>query len=129
MPLSGVLCELHGWPSTFYLSALIGAVILLVWICFSADKPSKHFCVSPTERYFVECAIEEERLGKRTENRVPWREIATCKPLYAGVAALICHEYPLVIMLQVTGGPIFGFVQRRKNLALFSCYQRISIGF
>lgn len=53
-------------------------------------------------RYFVETKIEEEHIGKRKERkRVPWRKIATCKPLYAGVAALICHEYPLVIMLQV----------------------------
>lgn len=105
MPLAGLLCDqqeiLHGWPATFYLSALIGAVVFLVWLFMSADKPAKHFCLSQTERYFVENAIQAERLGKRTENRVPWREIVACKPLYAGVAALICHEYPFVIMLQV----------------------------
>ena len=46
--------------------------------------------------------IEEERLGKRTERgSPPWKEMAKCVPLYVAVAALVCHEYPLVIMLQV----------------------------
>uniref|UniRef100_A0A915DML7 Uncharacterized protein n=1 Tax=Ditylenchus dipsaci TaxID=166011 RepID=A0A915DML7_9BILA len=31
----------------------------------SADKPTKHFCTSHTERYFVEQKIAEENLGKR----------------------------------------------------------------
>jgi hypothetical protein len=46
--------------------------------------------------------VEEESLGKRKHRKaIPWRQIRTSIPLYAGVAALVCHEYPLVIMLQV----------------------------
>uniref|UniRef100_A0A1I8B5I3 MFS domain-containing protein n=1 Tax=Meloidogyne hapla TaxID=6305 RepID=A0A1I8B5I3_MELHA len=106
LPLAGFLCSrqdiLGGWPAIFYLSALIGIGILFAWLLMSADKPSKHFCTSNRERSFVEEKIAEERLGKRTERRkIPWRRLATCRPLYIGVAALICHEYPLVIMLQL----------------------------
>ena len=91
-----------GWPAIFYLSALIGIGILFAWLLMSADKPSKHFCTSTRERCFVEEKTAEERLGNKTERKkIPWRKLATCKPLYIGVAALICHEYPLVIMLQV----------------------------
>lgn len=106
LPLAGFLCSrqdiLGGWPVIFYLSALIGIGILFAWLLMSADKPSKHFCTSNRERSFVEEKIAEERLGKRTERRkIPWKRLATCRPLYIGVAALICHEYPLVIMLQL----------------------------
>lgn len=46
--------------------------------------------------------IEEERLGKRTERgQPPWSAMLRSVPLYVAVAALVCHEYPLVIMLQV----------------------------
>uniref|UniRef100_A0A915EI80 Major facilitator superfamily (MFS) profile domain-containing protein n=1 Tax=Ditylenchus dipsaci TaxID=166011 RepID=A0A915EI80_9BILA len=106
LPVAGFLCSrkdiLNGWPAIYYLSALIGSFILVVWLVMSADKPSKHFCTSHTERYFVEQKIAEENLGKRKlRKKVPWRQLATCPALYAGVAALICHEYPLVIMLQL----------------------------
>ncbi|KAK0404884.1 hypothetical protein QR680_017680 [Steinernema hermaphroditum] len=106
LPVAGFLCGrpdfFHGWPSIFYLSAGIGAVILIIWLFMSADKPSKHFCISGVERDFVEKKVEEEKMGKRNEKRViPWKKIFTCKPFYVAVAALICHEYPLVIMLQL----------------------------
>ncbi|KAF7636483.1 MFS domain-containing protein [Meloidogyne graminicola] len=106
LPLAGFLCSrqdiLGGWPAIFYLSTLIGIIILFAWLLMSADKPSKHFCTSIRERSFVEEKIAEERLGKRNERRkIPWKKLATCRPLYIGIAALICHEYPLVIMLQL----------------------------
>uniref|UniRef100_A0A914QNE4 Major facilitator superfamily (MFS) profile domain-containing protein n=1 Tax=Panagrolaimus davidi TaxID=227884 RepID=A0A914QNE4_9BILA len=106
LPTAGFLCEkkqfMGGWPSIFYISAFIVAMILIFWLLLSADKPAKHFCVSKKEQSFIQEKIQEENLGKRKERKsVPWKSIATCVPLYAGVAALICHEYPLVIMLQL----------------------------
>uniref|UniRef100_A0A914C4Q0 Major facilitator superfamily (MFS) profile domain-containing protein n=1 Tax=Acrobeloides nanus TaxID=290746 RepID=A0A914C4Q0_9BILA len=106
LPLAGFLCQrkdiLDGWPAIFYLSTLICSGILIIWLFMSADKPSKHFCISPREQDFVEKKIEEERIGKRKERKaIPWRKILTCRPLYVAIAALICHEYPLVIMLQL----------------------------
>ncbi|KAI1730292.1 major facilitator superfamily domain-containing protein [Ditylenchus destructor] len=105
IPIGGFFCSsniMGGWPAIFYLSAMIGSVILLVWLFMSADKPSKHFCTSTNERLFVEQKIAEENLGKRKFRKpVPWRELSRCRPLYIGIAALICHEYPLVIMLQL----------------------------
>uniref|UniRef100_A0A183CDJ1 MFS domain-containing protein n=1 Tax=Globodera pallida TaxID=36090 RepID=A0A183CDJ1_GLOPA len=109
-PLSGWICDQSvnnpdgrfAWHTVFFVSAVIGLSILLAWLLLSADKPSKHFCTSIQERFFVEKKIADEKLGKRTEKRpIPWAHLARCKPFYAGVAALICHEYPLVIMLQL----------------------------
>uniref|UniRef100_A0A0N4Z5B7 MFS domain-containing protein n=1 Tax=Parastrongyloides trichosuri TaxID=131310 RepID=A0A0N4Z5B7_PARTI len=106
LPLAGFLCSrkdiLNGWPSIFYFSALIGALILVCWLILSADKPSKHFCISNFEQTFIEERVTEENMGKRKDRKkVPWKNILTSKALWAGVAALICHEYPLVIMLQL----------------------------
>ncbi|CEF68987.1 Sialin [Strongyloides ratti] len=106
LPVAGFLCSrkdiLNGWPSIFYLSALIGAFVLVCWLILSADKPSKHFCISKFEQTFIEERLVEENMGKRKDRKkVPWKHILTSKPLWAGVAALICHEYPLVIMLQL----------------------------
>ncbi|KHN77362.1 putative transporter C38C10.2 [Toxocara canis] len=42
-----------------------------------------------------------ESIGKRTAPRhVPWAAICRSPAVWAGIFALVCHEYPLVIMLQ-----------------------------
>ncbi|VDL72588.1 unnamed protein product [Nippostrongylus brasiliensis] len=105
LPLGGFFCQestRFGWSAIFYVSAAIGAMVLILWLFLSADKPSKHFCVSPQEEQYIARKITEERLGKRTVRECPpWRKLARCVPLYVAVAALVCHEYPLVIMLQL----------------------------
>ncbi|KHJ99735.1 hypothetical protein OESDEN_00291, partial [Oesophagostomum dentatum] len=43
-----------------------------------------------------------ESIGKRTDRsrRVPYKAMLRSAPLWASIFALVCHEYPLVIMLQ-----------------------------
>jgi MFS family permease len=105
LPTAGYLCTrkdiLDGWPAIFYLSAAIGAVVVLFWLPFGADKPSKQMCISMNERLYIESRVACESLGKRKHRApIPWRSVLRSKPLWAGIFALICHEYPLVIMLQ-----------------------------
>ncbi|KAI6170632.1 hypothetical protein M3Y97_01129600 [Aphelenchoides bicaudatus] len=105
LPTAGYLCTRtdiqSGWPSIFYLSGLISAIVIIFWLPMGADKPAKQYCISNRERLFIESKIACERLGKRIHApRVPWSDVIRSGPLWAGVFSLICHEYPLVIMLQ-----------------------------
>ncbi|VDK88742.1 unnamed protein product [Onchocerca ochengi] len=105
LPTAGYLCTrkdiLNGWPAIFYLSGLITILIALFWIPMGADKPSKQYCISSQEQTFIESKIACESIGKRTDpRRTPWSAIARSSAIWAGIFALICHEYPLVIMLQ-----------------------------
>ncbi|CAD6193531.1 unnamed protein product [Caenorhabditis auriculariae] len=106
LPTAGYLCTrkdvLDGWPAIFYLSATISIIVTIFWIPFGADKPSKQVCISSREREFIETRIACESIGKRTDRtrRVPYGAMLRSKPLWASVFALVCHEYPLVIMLQ-----------------------------
>ncbi|KAI6215887.1 Major facilitator superfamily MFS-1 domain containing protein [Aphelenchoides besseyi] len=105
MPTSGYLCtrtDLEGgWPSIFYLSGMISALVIIFWLPMGADKPSKQYCISNQERLFIESRIACESIGKRTQaRRIPWQNLMQSAPLYANVFSLICHEYPLVVMLQ-----------------------------
>uniref|UniRef100_A0A0N5AQQ5 MFS domain-containing protein n=1 Tax=Syphacia muris TaxID=451379 RepID=A0A0N5AQQ5_9BILA len=104
LPVSGYICsrgdEWGGWKPTYYISAAIGSFILLAWLVLSADKPTKHLCVRKEEADYILRKIGEEALEKRKERAdIPWKELITSKPLIAGIFALVCHEYPLVIML------------------------------
>ncbi|CAD6189219.1 unnamed protein product [Caenorhabditis auriculariae] len=107
LPVAGVLCEKNGhgmfdgWPAIFYVSAITAAAVLIIWVMFSADKPSKHLCIPLSEEMYISRKIEEENVGKRTKRgNPPWGKLARCRSLYVAVAALVCHEFPLVIMLQ-----------------------------
>uniref|UniRef100_A0AC35U6U1 MFS domain-containing protein n=1 Tax=Rhabditophanes sp. KR3021 TaxID=114890 RepID=A0AC35U6U1_9BILA len=105
LPTAGYLCtrkDLHGgWPAIFYLSSFICALVIIFWLPMGADKPSKQYCISRKERIFIESRIATESIGKRTTKRkVPWKEMLTSVPLWVGIMALICHEFPLIIMLQ-----------------------------
>ena len=105
LPTAGYLCtrkDIHGgWPTIFFLSGIISGLVMFFWIPMGADKPSKQYCISNRERLFIESRIACESIGKRTEKRnVPWRNLLGSVPLWVGVFSLICHEYPLVILLQ-----------------------------
>ncbi|KIH52584.1 transporter, major facilitator family protein, partial [Ancylostoma duodenale] len=106
LPTAGYLCTrkdiLDGWPAIFYLSACISILVTVFWIPFGADKPSKQCCISGRERSFIESRIACESIGKRTDRsrRVPYQAMLKSRALWASMFALVCHEYPLVIMLQ-----------------------------
>uniref|UniRef100_F1L566 Transporter n=1 Tax=Ascaris suum TaxID=6253 RepID=F1L566_ASCSU len=105
LPTAGYLCTrkdiMNGWPAIFYLSAMIAVLVTLFWLPMGADKPSKQGCISRQERLFIESRIACESIGKRNAPRhVPWAAICRSPAVWAGVFALVCHEYPLVIMLQ-----------------------------
>ncbi len=106
MSISGVLCLhteiLHGWPSVFYLSAGVTAIVLLIWLVLAADKPSKHCFISTQEMTFIDREIKHDALSNRTERGPePWKEMLTSRAVIVAIAALVCHEYPMVIPLQV----------------------------
>ncbi|EPB78820.1 transporter, major facilitator family protein [Ancylostoma ceylanicum] len=129
LPTAGYLCTrkdiLDGWPAIFYLSACISILVTVFWIPFGADKPAKQCCISGRERNFIESRqvivaivivavyifisyqpegfrIACESIGKRTDRsrRVPYQAMLRSRALWASMFALVCHEYPLVIMLQ-----------------------------
>uniref|UniRef100_A0AC34Q9Z9 Major facilitator superfamily (MFS) profile domain-containing protein n=1 Tax=Panagrolaimus sp. JU765 TaxID=591449 RepID=A0AC34Q9Z9_9BILA len=105
LPTAGYLCTRKdingGWPTIFFLSGIISGLVVFFWIPMGADKPSKQYCISNRERLFIESKIACESIGKRTQKRhVPWRNLLGSVPLWVGVFSLICHEYPLVILLQ-----------------------------
>lgn len=55
MPLCGLLCASHfGWPSTFFLSAIVGFIWVVVWIFVAADSPAVHRSISREEQIYIQ---------------------------------------------------------------------------
>ncbi|PAV85912.1 hypothetical protein WR25_09156 [Diploscapter pachys] len=103
-PISGALCSqtvlFGGWPSIFYLSAFLGIFFMILYLILGADKPSKQSCISDGELKFITNANSNEDVGKkRTEREVPWVKIVSSSSVWASVAAIVCHEFPLMTMI------------------------------
>ncbi|CAI4221632.1 unnamed protein product [Auanema sp. JU1783] len=104
IPTAGALCSqtvlFGGWPSIFYLSAIVGAFFIVLYSVIGADKPSKQSCIADAELKFITMANSNEDVGKkRNERRVPWLRIITSGPVWASVLAVVCHEFPLMTMI------------------------------
>ncbi|MFH4983715.1 hypothetical protein AB6A40_010424 [Gnathostoma spinigerum] len=104
LPIAGYLCSrsgsFGGWKPTYFISAGFTGFVLVLWFFLAADKPSKHPFISHRETTYILQKTSDESLGKRKERKsIPWKSMVTSLPLIVGILALICHEYPLVIML------------------------------
>ena len=55
MPISGYLCASpFGWPSTFFFSAIVGYLWVVLWIFAAANSPSVHRSISREEQLYIE---------------------------------------------------------------------------
>jgi MFS family permease len=60
-PLAGYLCEYGfagGWPSVFYVIAMLHVPWVLLWVYFVDDTPSKSRRISNKELQYIKSKIE-----------------------------------------------------------------------
>ena len=102
LPVAGFVCEKDKWQMIFYISAAVAVGVLVIWIIFSADKPKHQMCISEKERKFIEKRVESQDLGGHKKRKIPWKALFTSEPLHAAIWGLLCHEYPMVLVLTVS---------------------------
>ncbi|MBX3340806.1 MAG: MFS transporter [Nitrospira sp.] len=81
-PLASWVMVNYHWQSVFYLSALIGLVVALLWVLFSRDGRSGATAKADT-----------------TPTPVPWRTIFRSRPLWWLVASYTCLGYVAYIYM------------------------------
>jgi ACS family glucarate transporter-like MFS transporter len=71
----------YGWRSSFWLSALIGLLVGVVWFLAARDTPEQHPSVSPAEITYIQSG-RAKRAASAEPNEVPWSMILRSKEVW-----------------------------------------------
>ncbi|KAK0426664.1 hypothetical protein QR680_009832 [Steinernema hermaphroditum] len=111
MPISGILCESSlGWPSVYYLHAVITVILFVLFAYFYRDAPHQHRNVSERELGKIQRGKED----MPTREPVPYRAILTSNAIWAvWISALanfmgiqITMQYSPTYLNKVMGFPV-----------------------
>jgi ACS family glucarate transporter-like MFS transporter len=95
----------YGWRWSFWLSAVIGLAVGILWYLFARNTPEEHPKVSPAELEFIQAgrtvrpssyARTDEQSNQRTmatSDRIPWMNILSSKNVWAVTLAYFCFGY------------------------------------
>ncbi|VDM84251.1 unnamed protein product [Strongylus vulgaris] len=71
MPVAGELCESSfGWPSVYYVHALLSAVLFTAWFYYYRNNPAKHPSMTKIELEKIHRGKGEVKEHERTPVKV-----------------------------------------------------------
>jgi MFS transporter, ACS family, glucarate transporter len=85
----------YGWRWSFWLSALIGLLVGLVWFLAARDTPEKHRGVSPSELHYIQSGRSAVSLSAAPfdNGRIPWSAILRSKEVWLVTLSYFCFGY------------------------------------
>ncbi|KAK3911807.1 Sialin [Frankliniella fusca] len=105
MLLSGVLADVLGWASVFYVMGGLSLVWCALWCALVADSPAQLRGISESERDYIEQALgHAPGLGGQCARRedpppVPWKSVWTSGPFWAILIAHFCSNFGWYMLL------------------------------
>ncbi|XP_061387042.1 putative inorganic phosphate cotransporter [Musca vetustissima] len=92
-----IISCLHGWPSIFYISGVLGFMWCLVWHMWGANTPHSYKNISPEEKSMILKSLEQptQNTEKRSEApaKTPLREIVKSLPCWALLVDHCAHNW------------------------------------
>ena len=58
LPFSGILADLLGWESVFYVQGGLAMIWCVLWLIFVYDSPQDHPRIHPAERELFETSMQ-----------------------------------------------------------------------
>ncbi len=94
-PLVAFIIYASGWHAVFYVSAIMGLLIAIVWYHFARDTPRQHAKVTPQERAHIEAGVPVRIEGAMPP--VPWAKIFSSKNVWGTALAYVGFGYAATI--------------------------------
>ncbi|XP_068597753.1 sialin-like [Brachionichthys hirsutus] len=117
LPLSGEICFYLGWTYVFYISGILGLVWFVLWAFLVSDSPNTHPRISEKERDYINETLKHEHSS--AVHDIPWRAIATSRPLWAIVVAHFSFNwtfYTLLTLLPTYMKDMLGFSIQQNGM-------------
>jgi MFS transporter, ACS family, glucarate transporter len=88
----------YGWRWSFWLSALLGLLVGVVWFLAARDTPEEHAGVSASEFAYIRAGrtVQGRPSGARV-NRISWGTILKSKEVWAVTLSYFCFGYVAAI--------------------------------
>jgi len=113
-PLITFIMLHYGWRASFWVCALIGFVVGLVWFIGARDTQAEHSLVSPSEMETIRSGLSasvDASKGARAQNLIPWKTVCKSKEVLAvtisyfsfGYVAWIFFSWFYTYLAQVRG--------------------------
>jgi MFS transporter, ACS family, glucarate transporter len=91
----------YGWRWSFWLSALLGLVVGVVWYLAARDTPQQHPRVSPSELGYIQSGLtssqsregEGDSAAGSKASSIPWRIILRSKEVWLVTLSYFCFGY------------------------------------
>jgi len=102
----------YGWRASFWVCAVIGLVVGLVWFIAARDNPEEHSGVSPSELALIRSGLPPSADGKvRVRRLIPWKNVFKSREVLAitisyfsfGYVAWIFFSWFYTYLAQVRG--------------------------
>ena len=98
-PLIGWIMESYGWQESFYVCALIGVVIALIWYTYSTDRPEEHPRVTPSELAKIRTPYKDSATPGEPRGKLPLRVLVRNRNVCVLIASNFLFGYVAYIYL------------------------------
>ena len=83
-----------GWRVSFYISAVLGVVVLALFRFYGTDRPEEHSAVNEAELALIRAGRESGLArGRTAERSAPWRKVLSSRSVWGLILGYGCHGY------------------------------------
>ncbi|XP_073984956.1 vesicular glutamate transporter 3-like isoform X1 [Rhodnius prolixus] len=99
LSLFGALAQsAGGWPSIFYVCALLTLLWTISWAWSAADSPATHKTISSEEKNYIETSLKN-CVDFDKKMKTPWMKIFTSIPFWALIFTGMCDGFCRTLLL------------------------------
>ena len=98
-PLIGWIMESYGWQESFYVSAVIGVLIALIWYTYSTDRPEEHPRVTPSELAKIQTPYDDSASNGEQRGKLPLLVLVRNRNVYLLILSNFLFGYVAYIYL------------------------------
>jgi MFS transporter, ACS family, solute carrier family 17 (sodium-dependent inorganic phosphate cotransporter), other len=104
LSLSGILAQVFGWESVFYVYGVVGCIWYVLWLAIVRASPDHDRFISDEEKQYIKASLRTSANAPTVKN-IPYRSILTSSAAWAITASHFAENWGVYTML--TQLPVF----------------------